>query len=162
MSSPFAGDIFGGEYSVEELTKIHAMNSRQSGTLKPNEAFYSKSMRELQPTWGEKRKFVEYLINDSNITPISKNYLKDCEEWIPKYQFRGFKYGLLTSALTYTCFPVIRRLPFVRRFFISMIPMAYFMKWGYVWGHENFWRRAKEVVVSYEILAGTRSKFTMK
>ena len=43
-----------------------------------------------------------------------------------------------------------------------MLPMAYFMRWGYVWGHENWWRRAKEVVVTYEIFTGTRSKFTMK
>ena len=119
-------------------------------------------MRELQPTWGQKRELVSFLINESNITPISKNYLKDCEKWIAKYQYRGFKYGLVTSVLTYTLFPVIRRLPFARRFAISMLPMGYFMKWGYTWGHENFWRRAKEVVVTYEILAGTRSKFTMK
>ncbi len=43
-----------------------------------------------------------------------------------------------------------------------MLPMYYFMKWGHTWGHENFWRRAKEVVVTYEIYSGTRSKFTMK
>ena len=43
-----------------------------------------------------------------------------------------------------------------------MIPMAYFLRWGYVWGHENWWRRAKEVIVTYEIVCGTRSKFTMK
>ena len=43
-----------------------------------------------------------------------------------------------------------------------MIPMAFFLRWGYVWGHENYWRRVKEVVVTYEIAAGARSKFTMK
>ena len=72
------------------------------------------------------------------------------------------KYGLVTSAATYAFFPVIRRQPFVRRFSISMLPMAYFLNWGYIWGHENWWRRQKEVVVTYEIFAGTRSRMTMK
>ena len=88
--------------------------------------------------------------------------MKDCEEWVPKYQIRGFKYGLVSSALVYTAFPVIRRQPFYKRFAISMVPMYYFMAWGHTWGHENFWRRAKEVVVTYEIMSGTRNKFTMK
>ena len=43
-----------------------------------------------------------------------------------------------------------------------MLPMAYFLNWGYIWGHENWWRRQKEVVVTYEIFAGTRSRMTMK
>lgn len=105
---------------------------------------------------------MHFLINESNISNASKLYLIDTETWIPKYQMRGLKYGLLTSALTYALFPVVRKQPFVRRFAISMLPMAYFIRWGYVWGHENWWRRAKEVVVTYEIFAGTRSKFTMK
>jgi hypothetical protein len=40
--------------------------------------------------------------------------------------------------------------------------MFFFLRWGYVWGHENYWRRVKEVTVTYEIFAGARSKFTMK
>ena len=119
-------------------------------------------MGEIAPSYADKRELVTYLINDSNISPISKNYLRDCESWIPHYQYRGFKYGLLCSTLTYAFFPVVRRQSFVRRFAFSMLPMFYMMKWGWTWGHENFWRRAKEVVVTYEILAGTRSKFTMK
>ena len=102
------------------------------------------------------------MIEDSNISPISKNYLKECEEWVPKYQIRGFKYGLLGSSVVYFFFPVIRKQPFFKRFTFSTLPLIYFMYWGHTWGHENFWRRAKEVVVSYEILNGTRSKFTMK
>ena len=94
--------------------------------------------------------------------PSAKNYLKECEEFIPHYQVRGFKYGLASSFLVYTCLPVVRQQPFTRRFLISMLPMYYFMKWGHTWGHHNFWRRAKEVVVTYEIYTGTRSKFTMK
>ena len=138
------------------------MNRRAEGNIKPNEAFYKKSMGELAPSWADKRELVRYLIEDSNITPISKNYLKDCEDWIPRYQYRGFKYGLFSSSAVYLFFPVVRRQPFVKRIAFSALPMIYFMKWGHTWGHENFWRRAKEVVVTYEILAGTRSKFTMK
>ena len=156
------GDLLGGKYTIEELETIYSMNKRESGSNKPNKAFYQKSMGEVAPSYSDKRELVTYLINDSNITPISKNYLRDCEDWIPRYQYRGFKYGLLTSTLTYAFFPVVRRQTFVRRFAFSMLPMFYFMKWGWTWGHENFWRRAKEVVVTYEILAGTRSKFTMK
>ena len=58
--------------------------------------------------------------------------------------------------------PVVRRQPFVKRFFVSAIPFAYFMRWGYVWGHENYWRRAKEVVVTYEIFVTSRNQFSMK
>ena len=138
------------------------MNKREKGTRKPGEAFYQKSMGELAPTWKQKRDLVNYLIHDSNITPISKNYLVDCEKYIWHYQFRGFKYGLVTSSFVFFFFPVIRRLNFVRRAGVSLLPMFYFMKWGHTWGHENFWRRAKEVVVTYEIFVGTRHKFTMK
>ncbi len=81
---------------------------------------------------------------------------------MPKYQLRGLKYGISTSLLVYFFFPVVRRQPFLRRFTIAMIPMAFFLRWGYVWGHEHYWRRVKEVVVPFEINSGTRSKFTMK
>tara|TARA_B110001450_G_scaffold161686_1_gene150683 strand:+ start:100 stop:582 length:483 start_codon:yes stop_codon:yes gene_type:complete len=155
-------DFFSGQYTVDELTEIADMNKRERGTKKPNTGFYQKNMTELGPSWEDKRNLVRYLIEDSNITPISKNYLKDCEDWIPRYQYRGFKYGLATSAITYCFFPIIRKQPFTRRFLISTLPMMYFMKWGHTWGHENFWRRAKEVVVTYEIMTGTRNKFTMK
>ena len=117
---------------------------------------------ELEPSNYQKREFIHFLIYDSNITPVTKNYLKECDEWIMKYQLRGFKYGLAASSLTFFFFPVVRRQGFARRFTISMLPMAYFMNWGYKWGHENWWRRCKEAVVTYEILNGTRSKFTMK
>ena len=81
---------------------------------------------------------------------------------MPKYQLRGFKYGLFTSTATFFMMPVVRKQPFVTRFAVSMLPMAYFMNWGYVWGHENWWRRAKEVVVTYEVFIGTRNKFSVK
>ena len=155
-------DILGGSYTLEEVNTLYGMNKREKGTIKPQNAFYQKSMGEIAPTWAEKRALVSYLIHDSNISPISKNYLQDCEAWVPKYQFRGFKYGIFSSAIVYCAMPVVRKQPFVRRFLFSMLPMFYFMKWGHTWGHENMWRRAKEVVVTYEILSGTRSKFTMK
>ena len=88
--------------------------------------------------------------------------MRDCDDWVPKYQLRGLKYGLVASTGTFFFFPVIKRQPFVTRFACAMVPMAYFMRWGYVWGHENWWRRAKEVIVTYEIFTGVRSKFTMK
>lgn len=155
-------DLFGGRYSNEEIGRILNINARPTCLVKPEEPFYRKSATELEPTLKEKREFMHFLINDSNISMASKNYLKEQETWIPKYQLRGFKYGILTSAVTFMFFPVIRRQPFARRTAISLLPFAYFMRWGYVWGHENWWRRAKEVVVTYEIFAGTRSKFTMK
>ena len=76
---------------------------------KPDQAFYKKSATELGPTWAEKREFVHWLINDSNISASSKSYLRENDGWIQKYQLRGLKYGLFTSAATYAFFPVIRR-----------------------------------------------------
>ena len=105
---------------------------------------------------------MHWLIHESNITPASKQYLINLEEWVPKYQLRGLKYGLTSSLAIYFFMPVVRKQTFVRRFAISQIPMIFFLRWGYVWGHENYWRRVKEVTVTYEIFAGTRSKFTMK
>ena len=93
---------------------------------------------------------------------MAKKYLTECEDWVPRYQLRGFKYGCTVSAAVFFLMPVVRRQPFVRRFAVSMLPMFFFMRWGYVWGHENYWRRVKEITVTYEIFVGTRSKFTMK
>ena len=77
--------------------------------MKPTEAYYKKGATELAPTNKEKREFVHFLIYESNISAQSKQYLLENENWIPKYQLRGFKYGLLTSTLTFMFFPVIRR-----------------------------------------------------
>merc|ERR1712166_1708425 len=158
----YNADFFGGKYTEEEIVRIMEINARPNILKKPEEAFYKKSATELQPTNAEKRALVHWLIEDSNISLVSKGYLRECEDWVPHYQMRGFKYGLGSSLLTFFFFPVIKRQPFVRRFTCAMVPMAYFLNWGYVWGHENWWRRAKEVVVTYEIFCGTRSKFTMK
>ena len=156
------GDLYSGRYSADEIQRILQINARSDSMKKPDEAFYRKSATELEPSWSEKREFVHWLINDSNISVASKRYLTENDHWVQKYQLRGLKYGLFSSTATFLFFPVIRRQPFVRRMGISLLPMAYFLNWGYVWGHENWWRRAKEVIVTYEIYAGTRSKFTMK
>ena len=71
----FNNDFFSGQYTVEELNEIADMNKRERGTKKPNVGFYKKNMTELGPSWEDKRNLVRYLIEDSNITPISKNYL---------------------------------------------------------------------------------------
>ena len=42
-------------------------------------------MSELGPSWEDKRRLVRYLIEDSGISPISKNYLEDAESFIPRY-----------------------------------------------------------------------------
>ena len=129
------GDIYNGKYSVEEIRDILDINARSEAVRKPETAFFKKSAGELGPTWAQKREFVHWLINESNVSPVSKNYLKKFEDTPAKYQLRGFKYGLVGSAFTFFFFPVIKRQTFVRRFGISMIPMIYFMNWGYVWGH---------------------------
>ena len=77
--------------------------------MKPSEAYYKKGAQELAPSNKEKREFVHFLIHESNISAQSKQYLLENENWIPKYQLRGFKYGLLTSTLTFMFFPVVRR-----------------------------------------------------
>jgi hypothetical protein len=58
--------------------------------------------------------------------------------------------------------PVVRQQPFVKRALISAFPFYYFFNAGYVWGHETYWRKAKEVVVTYEIMIGSRSNYTTK
>ena len=156
------GDLYSGRYSTDEVQRILQIGARSDSMKKPDEAFYRKSATELEPSWAEKREFVHWLINDSNISQASKRYLVENDHWVQKYQLRGLKYGMFSTAATYLFFPVVRKQPFVRRMGLSLIPMAYFLNWGYVWGHENWWRRAKEVIVTYEIYAGTRSKFTMK
>ena len=156
------GDLYSGRYNRDEIQRILEINARPTMLQKPEQAYYKKNALENGPTWKEKREFVHWLINDSNVSASSKMYLRENQYWLEKYQLRGLKYGLFTSAATYLFFPVIRRQPFVRRFAISMLPMAYFMNWGYVWGHENWWRRQKEVIVTYEIFSGNRHRTTMK
>lgn len=102
-------DLFGGRYTQDEVVRILNINARPTTLQKPEEAFYRKSATENEPTNAEKREFVHFLIHESNISQASKQYLEDSEKWIPKYQLRGLKYGLVTSALTFTLFPVIRR-----------------------------------------------------
>ena len=76
-----SNDIYGGTYSVDQIANIlQNMNSKEKGTLKPSEAFYQKSMNELGPSHKQRRDLVSYLINESNMTAISKNYLMEAEQ----------------------------------------------------------------------------------
>ena len=79
------GDLYGGRYSADEIKRILEINERPDLTLKPEQAYYKKSAREVGPNWAEKKEFVHWLINDSNISTASKNYLKECDYWVPKY-----------------------------------------------------------------------------
>ena len=102
------------------------------------------------------------MIHDSNISASAKRYLREQDYWCSKYQLRGFQYGMVVSGFVFFLFPVVRRQTFLRRFMAASIPMAYFLRWGYVWGHENWWRRVKEVTVTYELFIGTRDKCRTK
>ena len=73
------GDLYGGRYSQEEIKRILQINARPETLRKPEEAFNKKSAMENEPTWAEKREFVHWLINDSNISAASKVYLKECD-----------------------------------------------------------------------------------
>ena len=79
------GDLYSGRYSSDEVQRILQINSRPDMLKKPDQAFYKKSATELGPTWAEKREFIHWLINDSNISASSKTYLKDNDGWIQKY-----------------------------------------------------------------------------
>ena len=103
------GDLYSGKYTEDEISRILDINGRPTNLMRPNEAYYRKSGREQMPSWAEKREFVHWLINDSNISASSKTYLRDLEFWVPKYQMRGFQYGLFTSAACFAFMPVVRR-----------------------------------------------------
>ena len=76
---------FGGKYSMEEVNRIMEMGSRPDNAVKPDTAYYKKNGIENGPSWAEKREFVHWLIYESNISPASKKYLKECDNWVPKY-----------------------------------------------------------------------------
>ena len=79
------GDIKDGTYSIEQLEELVNMNNKIHMGKSPNEAFYKKSMSENGPSWEEKRMLVNYLIDDGPISAMSKRYLSECEQWIPRY-----------------------------------------------------------------------------
>ena len=70
---------------------------------------YQKSMGELKPSYSQRRQLVDYLIEESAISPISKNYLRDAQNFVPHYAMRGFKYGLASSTIVFLFCPVVRR-----------------------------------------------------
>ena len=128
-------DLYGGRYTEEEVNRIMEINPRPHQIRKPMEPYFRKATNEAEPSWADKRAFIHFLIHDSTISPTSKVYLQEQEFWIQKYQLRGFKYGLFASTLTFFCMPVVRRQPFVTRFLVTCIPMAWFLKFGHTWGH---------------------------
>ena len=66
------GDLYGGRYSQEEIQRILQINARPTALVKPEEPFFKKSALEHGPSNAEKREFVHWLINDSNISQQSK------------------------------------------------------------------------------------------
>ena len=79
------GDIFSGKYTADEVTRILEINNRPDQQRKPEQAFYKKSAMENGPSWAEKREFVHWLINDSNVSPASKRWLREQDHWVGKY-----------------------------------------------------------------------------
>ena len=71
------GDLYSGRYSKDEIQRILEINARPTILQKPDSAFYKKSALENGPSWADKREFVHWLINDSNISASSKMYLRD-------------------------------------------------------------------------------------
>ena len=145
-----------------ELTEYKNFGIFPSELKRPTRPFFKKSGMEYGPTWGERKEFVHKLIYDSRVDPATKVKLKENFELIAHFQFRGFKYGCATSAMVFFLLPVVRRQLFLRRFAISMIPMAVFLKYGHTWGHEHWWRKSMPYISSYEVGIGTRSRFSGK
>ena len=146
----------------EEIKEYMSFGQTSSMSMRPEKPYYRKSGGEIGPTWRQKREFMHKMINDSLVPPAVKVKMQEAYDDIARFQFRGFKYGLATSAATFFLLPVVRRQLFLRRFAISMIPMAAFLKYGYTWGHENAWRKAYKYLAVYEISGGTRNRFTGK
>ena len=149
-------------FTLDEFREYSNIGAKPIEIKRPNRPYFKKSAMEYGPTWREKREFVHDLIYKLNLDPSGKAALKEHYELISHYQIRGFKYGAVTSAAVFFLMPVVRRQMFLRRFFLSMIPFLWFMKWGYTWGHEKWWRKSYPVIATYEIGSGLRSKFTGK
>ena len=148
-------------FDEQEYEDFRKMGAVGYSVMRPERPFFKKTNLEYGPTWQQKKAFVSKLINDSNVDPSSKTQMRENFKLIPKYQIRGFKYGLFVSTIFFFL-PVIRKQYFLRRFAISMIPMAVFLKYGYTWGHHMWWRKTYSLVATWEIAGGTRSRFTGK
>ena len=66
------------------------INMRPECIKKPSQPMYKKSNTEAGPSWAERREFVHWLINDSNVNNGAKKYLLKQDHWCQKYQLRGF------------------------------------------------------------------------
>lgn len=75
------GDLYGGRYSQDEITRILEINAKPVESRRPELAYYKKSAMENEPTWAERREFVHWLINESNISAASKTYLRESDGW---------------------------------------------------------------------------------
>ena len=149
-------------FSPEEMRDFNELNAKARASRRESKPYYRKSGFEHGPTWAQKKEFVHNLINEIDLDLEAKLRLQENMASISHFQFRGFKYGLVTSAAVFFCFPVIRKQMFLRRLALSSIPMMVFLKWGYEWGHQNFWRKSYPVITTYEIGIGTRSHYTGK
>ena len=68
-------DLYGGRYTEEEVQRIMGINSRPSMLRKPSEPYFKKGSYEVGPSNAEKRAYVHWLINESNISVQAKMYL---------------------------------------------------------------------------------------
>ena len=149
-------------FTPEEFNEYYNISSVPQENRRERRPFFRKTGFEHGPTQAQKKEFVHRLINDSNINLEGKRRLQEHLDIIPHFQFRGFKYGLILSTSTFFFLPVVNRQLFLRRLAISSIPMMVFLRWGYVWGHEKWWRKTYPVVTTYEVATGVRNAFTGK
>ncbi|CAI2383332.1 unnamed protein product [Moneuplotes crassus] len=156
MLSPIAN------YTPEELKEYYDIGAVDQGNTTERRPYYRKTGFEYGPTWAQKKEFVHRLMTHSNINLDGKRRLKENYGIIQHYQLRGAKYGAITSAAVFFFLPVVNRQLFLRRFAISMIPMFVFLRWGYIWGHQHWWRKSYPVITTYEVVAGLRNQFTGK
>ena len=150
------------DFTPQEKREWFLINDKPEDVRRETRAFYRKTGFEHGPTNAQKKEFVHRLINNSRISLEGKMRLEENLEIIPHFQFRGFKYGIVVSSAVFFLLPVVNRQLFLRRLAISSIPFFAFMRWGYIWGHEKWWRKTYPVIATYEIASGIRNQFTGK
>ena len=45
------GDLFGGRYTADEISRIMNINARPNALIKPSNAYFKKSAMEHEPSW---------------------------------------------------------------------------------------------------------------
>mmetsp|Transcript_6869 Transcript_6869/g.6018 ORF Transcript_6869/g.6018 Transcript_6869/m.6018 type:complete len:157 (-) Transcript_6869:35-505(-) len=149
-------------FTPEELNELEGISGISQGNRFERRPFYRKTGFEHGPSWHDRKEYVHRLIYDSNIDLEGKRRLKENFNIVPHFQSRGFKYGLVVSSSVFFFLPVVKRQLFLRRLAISSIPLIVFLRWGYIWGHQTWWRKTYPVVTTYEVGAGLRNQFTGK